>query len=524
MTGAGIQHAANHAHFAISRQFFYVASSPRNACNACSPMDEPLTEPAGVGLAPGTIVAGKYRVDGFLGAGGMGVVLSATHVDLDAPVAIKLIREEHAQNEEVVARVMFEARAVARMRGAHVVRVLDVGRLPTGIPFIVMEQLAGADLAATLLRSGALPVRDAVEYMLQACEGLHEAHQLGIVHRDLKPENLFLANTRDGIVLKVLDFGISKDVGTSFQQSPRSAVTSAGFAVGSPYYMAPEQMRASLEIDSRADIWSLGAILFELLTGKCPFDGESLPVIFAKVLSDDAPLLRELADSAPLELDAIIRKCLTKDPNERFQTVNELATALREFSVSDGAAEAQRLASGVNLRSQPSATASPRNPTVRSDAPPPPTKRHHGLALVLALSTSFVVLAALGVGVRYVRGAAIRRASTTTPVAATPRAEQVTLSAAPHASATPEVAAQPASITPNNVEPAISITPVPASSSAPEHTSQPRHAGTPTPLAARTAPSETTPATATAEPSPAATAQPAADGVVLDVDQFGGRR
>jgi serine/threonine-protein kinase len=469
-------------------------------------MDEALTTSAGVGLPPGSIVARKYRVDGFLGAGGMGIVLSATHVDLDVPVAIKLIREEYTQNEEVVARVLFEARAVARMRGAHVVRVLDVGRLETGTPFIVMEQLAGQDLAATLLNGGALPVDDAVEYILQACEGLHEAHQLGIVHRDLKPENLFLASTRDGIVLKVLDFGISKDVGTSFQLGPRSAVTSAGFAVGSPYYMAPEQMRASLEIDSRADIWSLGAILFELLTGKCPFDGESLPVIFAKVLSDDAPLLRELSNSAPLELDAIIGKCLTKDPNERFQTVQELASALRGFRVSDGAAEARRLASGVQLRSQPSAALSSR--TLPSDAPPPPTQRRRGLALTLGLGASLLGLLALGAGVWYIRGASARRLAT--PLAASPRIEQATLSAAQPAPNTPPASApsEPA------VRP-ISITPLAIASSPAEPAPRIKHWDPPRAVAAAAPGASARNSSSSAAP---------ADSELFEYEQFGGRR
>ncbi len=348
-------------------------------------MNDPVIAPPAVGLPRGTIVAGKYRIDGFLGAGGMGVVLSATHLDLEAPVAIKLMREELAKNEEVVARMLFEARAVARMRGAHVVRVLDVGVLDVeqpgaGTPFIVMEQLTGADLASTLVKGGALSPRAAVELVLQACEGLNEAHALGIVHRDLKPENLFLANTPEGVVLKILDFGVSKDVGTAFEASPRAAVTNAGFAVGSPHYMAPEQMRASLEIDARADIWSLGAILFELVAGKCPFDGDSLPVIYTQVLAGAAPSLLELSSSAPAELDAIIRRCLAKDPNQRYQSATELAVALRDFLAAEGVttAEMQRIASGINLRSGAS-------------WPPAPAARSRGRLGAVSLLASAVI-------------------------------------------------------------------------------------------------------------------------------------
>src|SRR5450755_1893958 len=266
------------------------------------------------GMEPGTILGGKYRVDGFLGAGGMGVVLSATNIDLDAPVAIKVVRDEFANNEEVVSRMVFEARSVARLHSAHVVRVLDVARLASGAPYIVMECLQGGDLATLLSERGALPIAEAVSYVLQACEGLAEAHALGIVHRDLKPENLFLAMTPDGIVLKILDFGISKDLGSSGRAGPRAALTSAGRAVGSPYYMAPEQMRASPSVDGRADIWSLGAVLFELLTGKCPFEGESVQVVCVNVLNVDTPSLRSFSDDAPENLDAIVRRCLEKNP------------------------------------------------------------------------------------------------------------------------------------------------------------------------------------------------------------------
>src|SRR6478609_7791811 len=153
-------------------------------------------------LGPGTIVGGKYRIDGFLGTGGMGVVLSATHLELDAPVAIKVVRDDFAANEAVVSRLLFEARAVARMQSVHVVRVLDVARLENGAPYIVMEKLRGGDMAALLEQRAALPMAEAVGYLLQACEGLIEAHGLGIVHRDLKPENLYLALTPEGVVLK----------------------------------------------------------------------------------------------------------------------------------------------------------------------------------------------------------------------------------------------------------------------------------------------------------------------------------
>ncbi|HYQ17781.1 MAG TPA: serine/threonine-protein kinase [Polyangiaceae bacterium] len=293
-------------------------------------------------IAEGDIVGGKYRIDSQLGVGGMGVVLAATHLELDAPVAIKVIRDDLARNEEVVGRMLFEARAAAKLRSAHVVRVLDVARLDSGAPYIVMERLEGSDLATVLTENGPLPVQEAVDYVLQACDGLLEAHALGIVHRDLKPENLFRAITPEGSIVKVLDFGISKDTGVSPGLSPRAVKTSAGDAVGSPYYMSPEQMRA-LEVDARTDIWSLGAILYELLSGHCPFEGESLPVVCASVLSDvEAAPLASLTPRVSPGLSALVARCLRKERAQRFESVAELAAELSLYASIDGQRSTER--------------------------------------------------------------------------------------------------------------------------------------------------------------------------------------
>jgi hypothetical protein len=294
-----------------------------------APISASLPASAQVGLPLGAIVGEKYRIDGFLGEGGMGVVLSATHLALGSPVAIKIVRDDLAANEAIVSRLIFEARAAASMRSAHVVRVLDVARLPTGAPYIVMEQLQGWDLATALAKRGVFALGEAIGCVLQACDGLAEAHQMGIVHRDLKPENLFLATTPEGVVLKILDFGISKD--TTSRSGPRATLTKGGSAVGSPLYMAPEQMRASPDLDARADIWSLGTILFELLSGRCPFEADSPASLCSKVMVEEAPSLLGLRDEVPEQLDAIVRKCLQKEPRERFQSVTELAQALRAF-------------------------------------------------------------------------------------------------------------------------------------------------------------------------------------------------
>ncbi len=278
----------------------------------------------------------------------MGVVLSATHLELDSPVAIKIVRDDFAANEAVVSRLLFEARAVARMQSVHVVRVLDVARLPNGAPYIVMEKLRGGDLAALLEERTVLPAPEAVGYLLQACEGLIEAHGLGIVHRDLKPENLFLAATPEGVVLKILDFGISKDVGTAIREGGRTTLTKGGAAIGSPSYMAPEQIRAAPNLDARADIWSLGTILFELLTGRCPFEAETVTLMYQKVLTEEAPSLLDFMPGAPSELNTIIQLCLRKDAGERFQTVQELAVALRGLA-RPAVVERRRVESGIEL-------------------------------------------------------------------------------------------------------------------------------------------------------------------------------
>jgi eukaryotic-like serine/threonine-protein kinase len=353
-------------------------------------------------LAPGDVLGGKYRVDRLLGAGGMGVVLSATHLELEAPVAIKVVRDEYARNEEVVARMLFEARAVAKLKSSHVVRVVDVARLESGAPYIVMERLEGSDLAKLLVERGTLPVQEAVDYVLQACEGLAEAHALGIVHRDLKPENLYLANTREGPVVKVLDFGISKEIGegvAGMSLSPRSVMTTAGYAVGSPYYMSPEQMRAG-EVDARTDVWALGAILYELLSGRCPFEGESLAVVCARVLGDDeAAPLASMAPGTPEGLSSVVACCLRKNREERFGSVEEVVTALRAFASLDGQRSAARLSRPISgdsrlrlVSDRPMGTP----PPMAATASVPPSRSASGRYLPIAAALALVASLAVG--------------------------------------------------------------------------------------------------------------------------------
>jgi serine/threonine-protein kinase len=255
----------------------------------------------------------------------MGVVYEAVHDDLGRRVAIKVIRSALSRDSSVVARMTREARAAAQLVNDHVVRILDTGQLDSGSPFIVMEYLEGRDLYSLLEEQGPLGVESAARYVLEACLGLAEAHKHGIVHRDLKPENLFLATRPDGTELvKVLDFGISKQVGT--RASMR--LTGPAAALGSPQYMAPEQMRAEPDVDERADVWALGAVLFELVTGKVAFEGSTVAEMCTRVLEGEPTLPRQLRGELPAALDDVVRRCLQKDRSQRFQNVLELSAAL----------------------------------------------------------------------------------------------------------------------------------------------------------------------------------------------------
>jgi serine/threonine-protein kinase len=280
-------------------------------------------------IQPGDVLDGKYRVERVLGEGGMGVVVAATHLELGQLVAMKFVLNEGLSRPDVVQRFIREARAAVRIRGQHVARVLDVGRMQSGAPYIVMEYLEGRDLEH-VVREGPLPIDQAVDYVIQACDAMAEAHRLGIVHRDLKPANLFLATQPDGgVCVKVLDFGISKsnlDVGSV------GGLTSDGALLGSPLYMSPEQMRSSKNVDRRSDIWSLGAVLFEFLAGKPPFYGDSVPGLIASILSDPPAPLAALRPEAPSELVAVVMRCLEKDPAQRFPDVAQLALALGPFA------------------------------------------------------------------------------------------------------------------------------------------------------------------------------------------------
>lgn len=281
-------------------------------------------------LAQGDVVAGRFVVERLLGEGGMGVVVAARRLALDDRVALKLLRTETAGDPEAVARFVREGRSSARIRSEHVARVLEVGEAEGGAPYLVMELLEGEDLGSLVDRAGPLPIEFAAELVLQACSAIAEAHALGIVHRDVKPSNLFLTRRQDGSPLvKVLDFGISKSL--EFDR-PDFGMTQTQAVMGSPQYMAPEQMRSSRRADHRADIWSLGAVLYELLAGRPPYDAATIAELFAMILRDPVPPLTSLRADVPAALQSLVEACLSKAPEDRPRSVPELARALQPFA------------------------------------------------------------------------------------------------------------------------------------------------------------------------------------------------
>ncbi|HEX2872800.1 MAG TPA: serine/threonine-protein kinase [Polyangiaceae bacterium] len=286
-------------------------------------------------IQQGDLLAGKYRVEQVLGAGGMGYVVAALHEQLGQRVAVKLLVPELCENEDSVTRFLREARAAVKIQSEHVARVLDVGELTNGSPYMVMEFLSGRDLAEELdLPDQVIDVPTAIDYVLQASEAVAEAHSLNLIHRDLKPANLFLTQRPDGSPLvKVLDFGISKAINVEENAlEPAPSLTATHSLLGSPAYMSPEQIRRPKSVDIRTDIWSLGSILYELLARDPPFSADSPLALLAAVVSDPLPSIRLVRPDVPPELEAVIAKCLEKNPDNRYQTVSELADALAPFA------------------------------------------------------------------------------------------------------------------------------------------------------------------------------------------------
>ncbi|MGZ3421225.1 MAG: serine/threonine-protein kinase [Polyangiales bacterium] len=295
----------------------------------------------------GDIVARKYRVEHVLGVGGMGVVVAARHVKLDELVALKLLRPNVVRSRDDVVRFLREGKAASKLKSDHVVRILDLGELPGEVPYLVMEHLEGRDFAAILREHASMGAEMAIAHVIdsvmEACEAVAEAHTLGIVHRDLKPANIFLARMPGGgSRVKVLDFGISK-LTRGDLSDPDLSLTQTRTLMGSPIYMAPEVLRSARTADARSDVWAIGCILYELLTGKTPFLGETLTELTAQILEEKPRAPSRFRQDLSPELDEVVLRCLEKKPADRYANAAEVAHALAPFAGSRGAQLLDRL-------------------------------------------------------------------------------------------------------------------------------------------------------------------------------------
>jgi serine/threonine-protein kinase len=287
------------------------------------PVSQPASDPY-----LGRIIAERYFVDRLLGVGSMGLVYRCRHAVIDKTVALKIIRQDLAQDEESVGRFMTEARSASAIGSKHIVEVLDFGTLPDGASYIVMEYLEGLTLGEALDAPGGLSLGDALDISIQTAEALGAAHAAGVVHRDLKPDNIFLLQTQTGYFVKILDFGIAK-----IMQGGQK-LTVAGSVIGTPHYMSPEQATGA-RTDARTDIYSLGVIMYEMACGKVPFDAENPLAVISMQVTDEPPPLRKRMPpqrTLPQGLEAVVHKCLAKDTTERFLTMQDVRAALERIA------------------------------------------------------------------------------------------------------------------------------------------------------------------------------------------------
>ena len=463
----------------------------------------------------GEILAGKYRVDQVLGVGGMGVVVAATHMQIGKRVALKFLLPTALTLPVALERFLREARAAALLRGEHVAQVLDVGNLENGAPYMVMEYLEGGDLGAVVQGSGSLPIGDAVDYVLQACEAVAEAHAAGIIHRDLKPRNLFLTRRVDrSPLVKVLDLGISKIVSPGDKED--ASLTRTSDVMGSPNYMSPEQIKRTRDVDARTDIWSLGVVLYELLAGQVPFLADTMPQLCGLVLQDPPTPLLEVRPDVPPGLWAVILRCLEKDPEARYQSVVELAKALAPFAPKRSASVLDHLhAMGQSPVSGAASSVVPRVPREPAAArtsgtwagPPSETlaaRPERGQSL-FGVSVAFISVVSLTIGVYlWSQHAPLPEGSTgSSATATTPVANVAPLVTSP---------VRPASAAP--VEPA-SAAPSASASAAPALSSRARSPRAPAPVESIKPPASAAP---TAAPSSSSSGK-SADEALMPLDR-----
>ena len=328
----------------------------------------------------GDIIDGKYELVRLIGQGGMGSVWEGRHVQIGRRAALKFLHPQVAHNAEIASRFLREAQAAAAIGSDHIVDIYDVGQLPNGAPYLVMEYLDGEDLASVLKREGRLEPARAVEVILQLCEALEPAHERGIVHRDLKPANLILVHhSKLGQWLKVLDFGIAK-VQAELSGQSRS-LTKTGSTMGTPFYMAPEQFQRAKHVEHWADIYSAGVILYQLLSGRLPFEADTYEELIVAVVTEEPVPLREARPGIDVGLESVVMRSISRDAKARFGGMKELAEALQPFASQE--AEPVREASHAIPPTkhvepaQPAAPAIPRTEYVEAEIPRlPPTQVH----------------------------------------------------------------------------------------------------------------------------------------------------
>lgn len=317
-------------------------------------MSAPLADTS-VPVAEGDVLAGKYRVEKVLGQGAMGVVVAAKHIHLDQRVAIKFLTGRATR--EVLGRFQREAQAASKLRNEHIARVIDFGDLDGGLPYLVMEYLSGQDLQQVLKAEGPLPMHEAIGHILQVCEAMAEAHSAGIIHRDLKPSNLFLTMGSDGSkMVKVLDFGIAKAMGAPDEPEGGMSLTRTEAVLGSPLYMSIEQVRSSRDVDARADIYSIGAILYQLLTGRVPYEAQTFPELILKLGTEEPPPPSMFRADIPPPLEETILRCLERDRTKRFPNLGELAAALAPFALDEHIGSAERALRTIDKAAGPGST------------------------------------------------------------------------------------------------------------------------------------------------------------------------
>lgn len=324
----------------------------------------------------GEVLAGKYRVERIPGRNGLGVLVHVRHMELAQEVTLKFLVPDACAYPEFVQRFVREARSAVRIQGEHVARVTDVGRLESGAPYMVREFLRGPDLAEVTKVRGRLPVAEAVDYVIQACEGVAEGHALGVVHRNIKPTSLVVTRRSDGTPLvKVFDFAAAESLHVDpFTERAVSLVGTSAIMASLPY-LAPEQIRDPHDVDVRADIYSLGAVLFELLTGTPVYSADTAPALLAMVAADAALPVRHFVVDAPGELDHIVLRCLSKNRAIRYASIADLALALRPFATDEATNSIDRIVRLDKLSNRPAALSAPRPasqpPSSPSLAPPP---------------------------------------------------------------------------------------------------------------------------------------------------------